>query len=52
LFLKRNPRIILRKPEITDINRISSFSHFKEKKYFENQVLVMEKHKLVEKKKL
>ena len=48
MFLKRNPRIILREPESTIINRISSFSHGAVKKYFENQVLVMEKHKFVE----
>ena len=51
MFLRRNRRIILRKPESTIVNRISSFSHDTMKKYFENQVLVMEKHKFVERKK-
>lgn len=51
MFLKRNPRIILRKPESTIVNRISSFSRDTVKKYFENEELVMEKLKFVERKK-
>ena len=52
MFLNRNPKIILRKPDSTNINRISSFNHDTVKKYFENLVLIMEKHKIVERKKL
>lgn len=43
LFLKRNPRIILRKPVGTSINRINSFIHDAIKNTSNNQVLVMEK---------
>ena len=52
MFLNRNPKIILRKPDSTNINRISSFNHDTVKKYFENLVLIMEKHKIVERKKM
>jgi hypothetical protein len=47
LFLKRNPRISLRKPEVTSINRINSFNHGAVRRYFDNLELVMEKHKLL-----
>jgi hypothetical protein len=45
LFLKRNPRISLRKPKGTSINRISSFHHGAVRRYFDNLELVMGKHK-------
>jgi hypothetical protein len=51
LSLKRNPIIILRKPVSTNINRISSFNHDTVKKYLESQVMVVEKHKIAERKK-
>jgi hypothetical protein len=50
LFLKRNPRISLRKPECTSINRINSFNHGAVRIYFDNLELVMEKHMFVESK--
>jgi hypothetical protein len=47
LFLKRNPRISLRKPEGTIINRINSFNHGAVRRNFDNLELVMEKHKFL-----
>jgi hypothetical protein len=46
-FLKRNPRIIPREPDGTRINSINSSNNDAVKKYFDNRVLVMEKHRLV-----
>jgi hypothetical protein len=47
-FLKRNQRIILRKTEGTSINSINSFNQDVVAKYFDSQMFVMEKHRLVE----
>jgi len=49
-FPNRNTRISLRKPESARIGRIISFNHDTEKQYFDSQMLVMEKPKLVESK--
>jgi hypothetical protein len=43
LFLKRNPRISLRKAEVRSINRINSFNHGAVRRYFDSIELVMEK---------
>lgn len=47
-FPQKNPRIILRKPEGTSITSINSFNHNAVTKHFDSQMLVMEKHRLVE----
>ena len=47
LFLKRNTRIILRKPEGMSINRINAFSHNAMKIYFDKTMFIMKKHHLV-----
>jgi hypothetical protein len=50
VVLKRNPRISLRKPECTSINRINSFNLGSVRRYFDNLELIMEKQKFVESK--
>ena len=52
LFLNRNPRSSLRKPEGTRIGRIISLNHDTEKQYFDSLTLVMEKHKPIQSKML
>ena len=44
LFMKRNPRVSLRKPEATSINRINAFNLESVKHFFSNLENVMEKY--------
>lgn len=46
-FLRRNPKISLRKPETTSVNRITAFNKTEVERYFQNLQRVQEKYKFL-----